>query len=409
MNTYPKFNIFQILTYPLSLSPFLMIFFTALFISGGLMDIMIAVVSACGIGYFSLWFLKYSFYILTHTAEGYDAVPLFTDNLIRPFEDFRPIKLIIIFIVHITIYNNILSFDLTLGYFYIAMVLFLLPAIISELAMENSLIKTFNPNVLVEIIKFSGIWYWASFTFYCLATLLVTNIYKTDFGLFISVFIALYSLMVSFRIIGLTLYKQRKKMGYATVHSPEQTQQALDDDRYHTYQHLLTNIYAQHRKPSTIDFLEKQLLDEPHDAYDWFLNEIMSWDIKPKFRRLFVQLYCRHFCENGDKVKAFNQYVDYSNVDIGFMIEDRATQYCLLTTAIQKNHNTGILTLSKSLLHDNKEKTFYKETLITLIKYFTETRPNDRQASTLLRHLVTKFPEMRSDKLIQQYEFVLNT
>lgn len=409
MTTYPRLNLFHILTYPLSLSPFLITFITAIFISGALMDILIAVLGACGLGYFSLWFLKYSFYMLTQTAEGYADVPLFTDNLIRPFEDFRPIKLIIVIISHITILSTVFIIDITLGYFYLALLLFLLPAIISEIAMENSLIKTFDPNVLFDIIKSSGIWYWLSFTFYCLTTFLVINIYETELGLFISVFVSLYALMVSFHVIGLTLYTQRHIMGFATVHSPEQAQQELDDNKQLDYQRFATTIYGQYRQASAIKYLEKKLADEPNDAYDWFLTEIMSWEIKPKFKHRFIQLYCRHFCEIGNNIKALKQYIHYSKTDTDFTIEDRTTQYCLLTAAIQKNHNIGILTLSKSLLHDNKELTYYRETLVILIKYFTETRPNDRQASKLLRHLLTKFPEMRNDKLIQQYELVLNT
>lgn len=373
------------------------------------MDRIIAILGAAGIGYFSLWFLKYAFYMLTQTAEGHAEVPLFTDNLIRPFEDFRPIKLIVIIVSHITILGNIIAFNTTLGYLYSLVILFFFPAIISELAMENNFLKTFNPYELLKIIKSSGGWYWVSFAFYCVVTLLVINIYKSELGLFLSVFITLYFLMVSFHVIGLTLYTRRNKLGYATVYSPEQTQHEISENKQRSYHRVATNVYSQYRQPSTIGYLKRELSNESIESYDWFLNEIMSWDIKPKFKRQFVQLYCEQLCEKDLPVKALSEYMSYLKQDAEFTIEDTATLFCLLKTAVQRNQFQVIIQISNVLLKNSNDPILYKETLVLLIKYFTENQQNDQQATKLMNHLIKKFPEMKQDKLIQEYTFVLNT
>ena len=84
--TYPTIKLSKILTYPLDLSPLFIILCTSIFISFALLGIVMALIVVFGLGMFSLWFSKYAFSILIHTAEGYTEAPIFGDSYIRPFK-----------------------------------------------------------------------------------------------------------------------------------------------------------------------------------------------------------------------------------------------------------------------------------------------------------------------------------
>lgn len=409
MNRYPKFNFYQIITYPFSFSPLAIIFIATIFISGALSSLFIALLGSVGLGYFTLWFFKYAFYMLEQTSVGNADTPPITDDITRPFEDFRPIKLMFILIAHFMIVVNIFILSDVIAYLYALVVLIFLPAIISILVIENKLFKTFDFNILLNFITLSGRWYWESFSLTISLTLLTIVLHISGIGMFLTVFISLYFTMVVFHVVGLILYTQRKELGYVTVNSPEQTEKYLNDVKLKQNQRLAINIYAQHRQTTTICYLKEQLEGEPIEVYNWFKLEILSWNIKPKFRQEFMALYYAHLCKVGEIKSALYEYTAYIKTDPYFKNNNHDLQFILLKAAIKYNEAAYIAPLSKSLLTNNTNKTQYKAVLIDLLTYFTQTHPNDYQASKILRLLVKRFPDMQNEKLIQEYQFVLNS
>jgi len=404
---YPRINLLKVLSYPFSVSPLFIIFFASIFISFSLLGPIAAVIVIFGLAMSSIWFTKYAFSILIHTAEGYAEVPEFGDSIIKPLDDFRPGKLLIVLFSHVMLLGSILSFDLILGYAYALVLLFFMPAIISVLGMENKLVQTFNVNELVRIIKCSGTSYWISFGFYCATTFLLMNVYESEVSLFFAVFITLYLILVSFHVIGLTLYTRRHEMGFATVHSPEQDADDFENGKLKLYQNIATNIYSRHRQPSTIHYLEEQLKEEPIDAYEWFYDEVMPWEIKPKFKRLFLQLYWRKLCEKGQFKKVHDSYIEHTEHDTDFSIEDSATRLWLLNAAIHVTDRDLIDNLSTALLQDTKDTDTHRQTVLVLLNYYIELQPDDTKAKTYLQLLDKHYPEMKDDKSIEAYRKVL--
>jgi len=406
--TYPQFNLLRALTYPLDLSPLLIVFITSIFITFALLGPIMAVLVVFGLGMFSLWFLKYAFLILTDTAEGHVEIPVFSDAFLRAFENYRPAKLLIILISHIVIMGQILSFDLYLGYIYGVVLLVLLPAILSVLAMEDKLINTFNPNILVSIINMSGKYYWYCLSLFFFATAFVIALFQSDIAQFISVFITLYLILVSFHIIGLMLYIRRNEMGYATVHSPEQDSNEIKEDKLKQYQRIASNVYSRYRQPTALPYLENQLNHEPIDAYRWFYTEIVSWDIKPKFKRLFFNLYLSKLCDSKNPKEACRTYCKCITLDPEFEIDDNGVSLCLLNHAISLNDTSLINNFSSTLLAHTQDKDCHQETLLTLLKYYTEKNIDDTQSQTILDLLIEHHPSLINDERIVFYKTMLS-
>lgn len=407
MKNYPRLNLLHALRYPFDLSPLLIIFVTAMFITGAIKDLILAIIGVSGLGLFSLWYCKYAFAMLIHTAEGHAEPPNLSDSMIRPFEDFRPIKLGIILFSHVLITGKLLELNLYLGYGYVVLILLLLPAIISILGMEDNLFKTFNFRFLLTVIRASGSWYWLSFSFYCAIAFALYRLYHTNITLFSAVFISLYLVMVSFHVIGLTLYARRDDLGFATARSPEQDAADERNATLQQYRTLADAMYGRYRQQGSIEFLESQLDELPLAAYDWFLHEILNWEIKPRFKRLFVQLYIRKQCAAKQPLKALQQYQQYKHVDTEFTIEDNASRLCLLNMALQKNIPPLINTFSNQLLQENKDKEHHQQALLCLLKFFMEQQPDDEKARQLLALLLRHYPAMQQDETIKQYATVL--
>ena len=405
---YPSTNIFKILTYALDPSPLFIILCTAIFVSYALMGVIMALIVIFGLSMFSLWFIKYAFSITKHTAEGYPESPIFSDSYIRPFEDYRPFKFGVILLVHIMIMSVLFVIYVPLFYIYGLLVLMFLPAIISELAMENKLFKTFDIEVLIDIVKASGKLYWVSFLFYVVIIVLLLLVYKSDLWLFFSICITLYLILVSFHVIGMTIYTRRESLGYITTYSPEKIQQENDNEKLKKHHRILDNVYSQHRQPSVLSYLERELINEPIETYEWFYNEIRSWDIKPKFKRLFIQLYCRKLCEADKSIDVLELIFKTMASDKEFSIDDNPTRLCILQAAIRKKDKTVIHSYSDLLLNDNDDLECRKKTFISLLQYHVEVDADDSKAQELLSMLTNEYPEMNDDKLIVQYRKVLN-
>ena len=408
-NKYPSTHITKALAYPLNFSSLVLILCASMFITIAIMDLVLAVVVVTGLSLFSLWFIKYAFSLLIHTAEGNSDAPDFGDTIIRPLEDFRPAKLIIVLVTHAMIIGNLFVLDHTLGFLSALVSFALLPAIISSLAMENKLHKAFDANEIISIIQRSGKSYWVSFSFYCMTTLLLKSVYISGVGLFLSVLITLYLILVSFHIIGITLYINRRELGFVTAHSPEQDADDINEEKIKRYQRMSTNIYSRYRQPSALPYLIEQLKTENITAYDWFYEEIMTWDIKPKFKRLFMQIYFSKLCETDLLKKTHEVYEDYIKLDPEFIIEDNIARLCLLKSALAQSDNALIKRLSPALLSESNDKESHQQTLLLLLPYFIEQEPNNKKAQQLLDIIDKHHPNLISNKTLECYRTVVTS
>ena len=406
---YPRSNLISVLMYPMNFSSLVLLFCAALFISAALTDIFLAIVTVTGFSMFTLWFIKYAFLILRHTAEGYPTTPAFGDAIIRPMEDFRPAKLIIVIAIHFMIITELFIINSALGYSYGIMLIIILPAIVSSLAMENRLAQLFNIKELTSIIVRSGNSYWFSFVLYCLIGLLLNVVYKSDLAIYLAVSITLYLTLVSFHVIGLSLYRQRKELGYVTACSPEQKIDTNTEERLKRYQVLATNVYSRYRQPSALHYLVEQLKCESFESYEWFYHEIMTWEIKPKFKRSFVEAYICKLNKDNLTRNTINLFNKYLSLDQDFEIVTNATRLCLLESALKEQNSVIIEQYSTPLLNNKEDSVSHKKTLMLLLKYYVEQQPNDYKANQLLNTVITTHPDLMSNEVLIKYKNVLRS
>ena len=145
----------------------------------------------------------------------------------------------------------------------------------------------------------------------------------------------------------------------------------------------------------------------PINAYDWFFKEIISWEIKPKFKQQFVQLYCRKYCEANQSSNAYTHYIQYRQSDSEFIIEDNATRLCLLKFAILQRDYPGINLLSEHLPDKTADSKVHKQTLLLLLKFYVESASDNTRSKHILELLIQHYPEMKSNEWIKKIKPII--
>lgn len=330
MHKYPEFSFFHTLTYPLGISSLLIILVTSMFITAALQGLIMMMLVVTGLGLFFLWYLKYAFLMLSTTAEGIPEVPVLSDTLVRPFEDMRHLKLLGLIFIHLMVMTTLADVSEVLSLFYLAGFLLLLPAMITTLAIDNRLLQTFNVVSLTNIVIKSGNLYGISYIFYLGSVFLINLLSDNNTGLFTMVFVTLYLGMVSFHLIGVTLYTRRHELGFTPIHSPEQVQQETEDAKHKQYRRIADALYHQYRQPTALSMLDRQLANEPIEAYDWFYNEISMWD-KPVFLQRYLQHYLDKYANTTLLLKGMAHYESYLAKHPDYPITDENIRHTLIS------------------------------------------------------------------------------
>lgn len=306
MHRYPQFNLFRALTYPLALSSIMMILLTGYLISASLQNLFLLIISSAATGLFSLWFLKYLFMMMTQTAIGDPVCPVLNHTLIRPFEDLRHLKLLLLLLGHITLMAALAEFSPALGLVYLAGFVALLPAMILVLGGDNSLLKTAHLPLLWQIVKNSGALYWLVFGFYLACAGFILYLFERGTTLFLVVIAVLYLLMVAFHLLGVILYTRREELGYQAHFTPEREQQ-----RKHHLQ-VADMLYRQQCRPAALASADKLLASESIEVYDFLLDEILTWD-NPRFLLRYIEHYLAVYLDSTQFLKGLSRYESLLN------------------------------------------------------------------------------------------------
>ncbi len=166
-------------------------------------------------------------------------------------------------------------------------------------------------------------------------------------------------------------------------------------------------MYSRYRQPSALPYLIEQLKSEPTESYAWFYDEIMTWEIKPKFKRAFVEAYLCQLNKDNKSSKVIELYDSYLLLDHTFTLESNITRSCVLTAATKENKTDLIEQYSILLLNNQEDKESHKNTLLFLLKYYIEQQPNDNKAKQLLAIVFKIYPELDSNDEILKYKNIL--
>ena len=271
----------MVFIYPLRLTPFFMIFMTSIVLWMALTDIIIGLISIFAFIFFVFGFAKYLFAVLERTANGYPDPPPFTYELIRPFEEWRPYQLIFVMAcVYASsewLWNQNLMF---LSNLLIAVSLGALPAFIGLLGVNQSLLQSLNPITLGGYLLRVGIAYWAMLGLFASGYILLIAFYHSGAGLFITLLINLYCLLLVFHWLGKVMYSKRNELDYRPDISPEREAEQTAFATLKKRKKCLESIYALSHKTNGLPILLEHIAGEQNqlDAHAWFHSELMQWD-----------------------------------------------------------------------------------------------------------------------------------
>lgn len=278
MPSYPEFNLFRVLTYPMGLSPLIIIAITALVITIALVSPITLVYEVAAIAIILPLYLKYLFLILTATADGESECPVLPDTLARPFEDLRYLKLLALLVANASLMGAIGAFSPMSAAVYLLVFILLLPAMILVIGGEDSLLKTANLPLLVGIVNRSGPLYWAVFAFCIAAVGLIHFLSANHTALYFVIFTALYLVLAAFHLLGVILYTRREELGYQAMHTPEREQQELSAETHKRHQQAADILHRQDCKPAALEEVDRLLENESLDVYDFLLGRVLTWD-----------------------------------------------------------------------------------------------------------------------------------
>ena len=273
----------MIFLYPLRLTPLFMVIMTTVVLWIALTDIIVGLISIVAFIFFVFGFAKYLFAVLERTANGYQDPPSFTYELIRPFEEWRPYQLIFFMSCILVLSGWLREQDHEfLSNFVIIISLGALPAFIGLLGLNYSLLHSLNPLVQAWFVLRAGSAYLAMLGLFLSGYILFLVLYHAKTGLFITLFINLYTLVLIFHWLGKIIYAKRNELDYRPDKSPERDAEQLEYEIINTRKKCLGEIYAQRHKIDGLPILLAHINREANnlDAHTWFHDELMQWDDK---------------------------------------------------------------------------------------------------------------------------------
>lgn len=269
--------------YPLRLTPLFMIFMTSWVLWLALTDIILGLLSIIAFIFFVFGFAKYLFAVLERTANGYPDPPPFSYELIRPFEEWRPYQLLFVMACMFTLSGWLKDQDLVvLSNLVLAISLAALPAIIGLLGVKFSLLQSLNPLALARFMLRVGSTYWVMLGLFAAGYVLLVVLYHSATGLFVTLFINLYSLVLVFHWLGKSIYAKRTELDYHPDKSPEREAEQTAFETIKKRKKCLGSIYAQRHKINGLPILLAHIDGEENglEAHAWFHDELMQWDDK---------------------------------------------------------------------------------------------------------------------------------
>ena len=241
--------------YPLRFNPMFLIFWYTCILWLSVFSIIFIVLLAFGHLFFGFGYYAYLFCVVSTTAHGHREPPVFYHGIMQPFDDLRPYKLIMLVATFFVITSFLFANDLSLiAWIVIGVGVLAAPASIAVLSLEDNLLRAISPLLLIEIIKKLGKAYWISIGLFALSAFLVGLLFESEVGLFVSLFILLYSILLACRQIGFMIYHNRNHIGFEAEESPE-ARSAFDErllvkQRYR----FIDAAYSQRRQPGAMRY-----------------------------------------------------------------------------------------------------------------------------------------------------------
>lgn len=269
--------------YPLRPSPLILILIVANCIWLIKLEIILGLTQAGILGTFAPILARYLFAILQHTANGYFDPPALDGKALAPFSESRHFKLIVVLVLvySLLLWLSVKGFD-AFAYFLAFGVLILLPAFIGLLTLSNRLLIAINPVAQFQFIAKAGLIYW--FMLLAMATFvaLIKALDRWEYGLFLSVFVTLYSVVLLFYWLGRMIYAKRQVFDHHPDKSPERKAEQKAFELAEKRGKCLQRVFEQRRLNNALNLILPHIEREEDQlsAHRWFHESMMEWDNK---------------------------------------------------------------------------------------------------------------------------------
>ena len=298
----------MMLLYPLRLAPLLLTLASSFMIWLLNRDIFsfVVVLYAWPLVIFSLAYFKYLFTILERTAKGNTDPPVLTMEFFQPFNEIRPYQLLalVFFVVSLSglLIHHALEF---LAIPLVGFSVCTMPAFIGLLGIHNGFYASLNPITLTRFMLSTGVMYLAMLALLAVGLGSIVLLHRSQTGLFTSIFITLYSVVLVFLWIGKIIHARRLELGYLPDKSPEREAEQAAAALLQIRKNHLQRIFKERRRESALAVL-LAIIDREEDklaAHAWYHKEMMQWE----HRRLAIrhaEYYIRALREAGKHIIA---------------------------------------------------------------------------------------------------------
>ena len=310
----------RIILYPIQGAPLtLIISFSILFIlsiKAGLFGIPLS-------SMLSIWYFKYCFRVADLSSRGEEEAPILEYEDLFPFYELRPLKLLLITGLYAVLFYLI-------GGALPAMVsvAILAPAVIWALITEDSLFAAINPFRLVVYMRQVGLSYFVPVIFLVTLSYLISVSIHSGWGILVTLLIFLYTVILLFNYLGVTLNTNRDFLGYEGL-SRKETWQKWDQvenerERARKVHHWYILSKASKFATAMEEIKEYLSLRGNHfEDYEFLLDEFWTWD-KVHLAEALSQIYIQRILQAGMKRHALQYLKDsyLNDRDIRFEKED---------------------------------------------------------------------------------------
>ncbi len=237
-----------------------------------------------GLVLFLSWTLKYTYAVLEHTALGYATPPMFSFELWN-FVNQRPLKQLFyfgaVFIIFLLIQQLAGKVP---GLLVLAIGLLLTPASAIIIATQNSLRDALNPLKLILLVKHIGSIYIFISLLFSLPLLVIWML--DGFPLLFRLMGIIYSLLMTFHLLGFVVYHRRESLGLEVSFSPEREAEAQEKAQEKQFEKVLDDVYwlarQQGRMKEAIETLFAKLpeLGDTLDTHEKLFARLSLWEEK---------------------------------------------------------------------------------------------------------------------------------
>ncbi len=364
-------------------------------------------------------FFKYAYLTLQNVAAGELVAPdikiLFEDS------DYNIVfKQLFVFIFLFAPMTKIFGISFILGLLWYFLILFLMPATVMVLSVEQSFLKAINPLMLISFVRRIGFSYLGLYLLIMIVSGGPTIIMELLFGLselqmndssvnafavIFYVILQMYFTLVIFSIMGYVLLKYHHRLGYE-ISAPieELFGNKLKAPKIHP---LLKDVEVLVKESRPIDALYRLRDRLPANANDMILRmrfhkmlfSNKKYEAMLEHASSFIQL----LLNSNDKAQAVDVYRDCLTADKNFSLDGVDNYQLLAETMLQVGQYKLIVRLLNGF---HKQFSDYKkipEVYFVLARALSDGLDNDTKALLVLNFILKKYPDAAIRQQVLMY------